>query len=69
MADKTPATAEKGEGNYKATRDYNERTERFLDEQGDRVDELAEEAAAALDGEDGDELRDAEDAAKARARS
>ena len=29
MADKTPATAEKGEGNYKATRDYNERTERF----------------------------------------
>lgn len=69
MAEDTIANAEKGEGNYKATRDYNERTERFLDEKGDQVEELAEDAAEALDSEEGSDLRDAEEAAKARAKS
>ncbi len=69
MADDKLANAEKGEGNYKATRDYNERTGKFLDTKGDQVEQLADDAAAALDGEEGDELRDAEAAAKARAKS
>lgn len=62
------AGAEKGEGNYKASKDYNERTERFLDENGDKVEDLAEDAASALDGPEGEELREAEEAGKAPAK-
>ena len=63
------ANAEKGEGNYKATKDYKERTERFLKKEGDRVDNLAEDAAEALDSEEGDELRRAEKEGKSHAKS
>jgi len=69
MTDNLPADGEKGEGNYKATRDYNERTERFLDENGDKVADLARDAAADLDGEEGDELRQAEEEGKSHAKS
>jgi len=62
------ADAEKGEGNYKATKDYKERTERFLDREGERVDELAEDAAEAVEGDEGAELQRAEDEGKAHAR-
>ncbi|WP_068071001.1 hypothetical protein [Novosphingobium lentum] len=64
-----PKTAEKGEGNYKATRDYNERTEHFLDENGNKVESLAKDAAKALDGKEGDELRKAESEGKSHAKS
>lgn len=63
------ADAEKGEGNYKATKDYNERTERFLKKEGDRVDEHAEDAAEALDSDEGAELRRAEEEGKSHAKS
>lgn len=68
MTDDTLANAKKGEGNYKATKDYNERTERFLDKNGDKVEDLAEDAAKALDGAEGDELRKAEAAGKSHAK-
>ena len=64
MADDPLANAEKGEGNYRATRDYNRRTERFLDEHGNEVEDLARQAEQALDGEEGDELRRAEEQGK-----
>lgn len=56
-----------GEGNYKASQDYRERTERFVAEHGDEeIEAEARDAAEALDSDEGEELRDAEEAAKAR---
>lgn len=54
-----------GEGSYTATRDYNERTRRFVDAGG--VEEAAGDAAPDSDAEAA-ELRKAEEAGKARAR-
>lgn len=61
-------TDQKGEGSYEGTRDYNRRTEKFLDEHGNKVDELARDAAEALDGAEAEELRDAEEVGKQPAR-
>ena len=68
MADDPLADADKGEGNYQATRDYNRRTERFLDEHGNEVEDLARQAEQALDGPEGEELRRAEAEGKEPAR-
>jgi len=51
-----------GEGSYTATRRYDEGVERSVAE--GKTDELAQKAAAALDGPEGAELRKAEQAAK-----
>lgn len=51
-----------GEGNYDASRRYREGLEKSV-EKGDS-EELAEKAAADLDGKEGDALRDAEEKAK-----
>ena len=51
-----------GEGSYTATRRYDEGVERSIAE--GKTDELARKAAAALDGPEGAELRNAEQAAK-----
>ncbi|MFC4294222.1 hypothetical protein ACFO0A_04025 [Novosphingobium tardum] len=69
MADDPLANAEKGEGNYKATRDYNERTEKFLDEKGNKVEQLAKDAARAIDSDEGAELDRAEAEGKSHAKS
>lgn len=58
-----------GEGNYKATRDYNERTEEFLkDKKPEDIERKARDAAKALEGTEGDELRAAEQKGKSGAR-
>lgn len=62
------ANAEKGEGNYKASKDYKERTERFLEREGDRVEDLADDAAEALEGKEGAELERAEKEGKSHAK-
>ena len=54
-----------GEGNYEATRDYNERTKRFIE--SGQVEEAAENAAPRDAGE-ADEMRDAEEIGKSRAK-
>lgn len=51
-----------GEGNYDATRRYNEGVEKSV-QKGDS-DELAEKAKKALEGKEGDELRKAEEQGK-----
>jgi hypothetical protein len=51
-----------GEGNYDASRRYREGLERSI-RKGD-ADELAEEAKRALEGEEGRELRKAEEKGK-----
>ena len=57
-----PAAEVEGEGSYSATRRYDEGVQRSV-AKGD-VERLAKEAAQALDGPEGDELRRAEQAAK-----
>jgi len=58
-AEKMPES-ERGEGNYKASKDYDERSEKFVDKNRDKLAEIAREAADALDGSEGEELREAE---------
>jgi hypothetical protein len=67
---KTPdnGKGEYGEGNYAASRDYNERTRKFMEEKGDTIDEKAEAAEEALDGPEGEILRKAEEEGKSHAK-
>ncbi len=58
-AEKMPES-ERGEGSYKGSKDYDERSEKFLEKNRDKVTEMAREAADALDGSEGEELREAE---------
>jgi hypothetical protein len=51
---------EKGEGNYKAARTYQQEQHAFVAEHGDEIEGKAREAAAALDGDEADELAQAE---------
>lgn len=57
---KNHPAAEFGEGNYKAARDYDERTRRFVKDHKAEIDELADDAAEAIDGSEGTELEQAE---------
>lgn len=58
-ADKMPES-ERGEGNYKASKDYDERSEKFVEKNRDKLAEMAREAADSLEGDEGEELREAE---------
>jgi hypothetical protein len=51
-----------GEGSRTAARDYNQRTERFI--QSGRVEKSAEEAERAIEGREGNDLREAERAGR-----
>ena len=57
---------EHGEGNYKASREYNEATKKFVE--SGKVKEAADKAKPGNDKE-AQEMRDAEQAGKSRARS
>jgi hypothetical protein len=52
-----------GEGSYSGTRDYNERTPRFIDK--GKVDKAAKEAERAMDSDEAAELERAEAQGKA----
>ncbi|MCG6120506.1 MAG: hypothetical protein MEP44_07660 [Blastomonas sp.] len=62
-SDHPNAGKELGEGNYKAAQNYREAQEEFAADKG-KVEAKAREAADALDGAEGDELQQAEDAAR-----
>jgi hypothetical protein len=51
-----------GEGNYEATRRYNEGLKKSVDK--GTAEELAEEAKKALEGREGEELREADEKGK-----
>jgi hypothetical protein len=55
-----------GEGSQTAARQYNETTKQFVEKED--VEAKAEEAARALEGEEGAELRKAEEQGRSRAR-
>jgi hypothetical protein len=62
-----PVTSEnEGEGSRTAARNYNQKTREFID--AGKVDEAAEAARDALDSDEREELADAEESAKSRAR-
>jgi hypothetical protein len=56
---------EHGEGNYKATRDYNERTKDFIE--SGKVDEAAEQSKPKSEKE-AREMREAEEAGKSHSK-
>ena len=56
---------QQGEGSYEGAREYDQRTKAFLDKKAKAVPQLARDAADALDGKEGDELRAAEAETKA----
>ena len=60
-----PQDKEHGEGNYKATRDYNDRTKQFID--SGKVDEAAEKAKPKNEQE-ARELKQAEEVGKSHAK-
>lgn len=59
---------EYGEGNYAASRDYDKRTRKFIDEKGKTIEQLAQEAEDALDSPEGEQLRKAEEEGKSHAK-
>jgi hypothetical protein len=60
---KTPKDGVEGEGSYSGTRDYNERTAKFIKE--GKVDPAAKEAERAMDSDEAAELKKAEAQGKA----
>lgn len=60
------ADANEGEGNRTAARRYNDSQKAFVD--AGKVDEAARAAKEALEGDEREELEDAEQTAKAKAR-
>ncbi len=61
-----PAAANEGEGSRTAARHYNEQTRAFVD--AGKVDAAAKAAVKALDGDEADELTEAEELGKSKAR-
>ncbi len=61
-----PAAANEGEGSRTAARHYNEQTRAFVD--AGKVDAAAKAAVKALDGDEADELAEAEELGKSKAR-
>jgi len=60
---KTPKDGVEGEGSYSGTRDYNERTAKFIKD--GKVDKAAKEAERAMDSDEAAELKKAEAQGKA----
>lgn len=58
---------EKGEGNYKASREFYAAQGEFVKDK-ERVEEAARDAEEALEGPEGEELRRAEEEAKSHAK-
>jgi hypothetical protein len=70
MTDKPDSADPKveGEGSYTATHEYKKSVDGFLQKKGADVDRLAREAEHALDSEEGETLRKAEEEARQRAK-
>jgi hypothetical protein len=59
----------KGEGNYSAARRFDSEEAKFVEQNRQKIPQLGKDAEKALDGPEGDELRKAEDRARARSHS
>lgn len=65
-ASKKPNDTNEGEGSRTAARDYNQRTERFI--QSGKVDESAKKAERAVEGDERRTLADAEKVGRGHAK-
>lgn len=65
-AQKPAVDANEGEGSRTAARHYNDQTKAFVD--AGKVDAAAKAAAEALDGDEAEELAEAEEVGKSKAR-
>lgn len=61
---KKPSEDVKGEGNYTATRNFDRAQEGFVKKNKDKVPEMGQKAAQALNSDEGKELRAAEERVK-----
>jgi hypothetical protein len=70
MADKKGSNTGKvqGEGDYEATRHYDEKLEKFVKDKKSEIPTMAKDAEKALEGPEGDALRKAEEIGKSKAR-
>lgn len=57
-----------GEGSYTAARNYDDEQREFVAENNGKISKMAHDAEAALDGPEGDDLREAEAEGRAKAR-
>ena len=57
-----------GEGDYAAAQHYDDKTREFVKQHKAEIPGMAKDAEAALDGSEGDSLRQAEEAGKAKAK-
>lgn len=63
-----PGENEKGEGNYKAAREFDEAEAAFVKDKA-KVEKAARDAERALDGDEADALRAAEEEGKSHAKA
>ena len=61
-------TAVQGEGNYEAAENYSKDVKGFVAERGNEIENLARAAEQSLEGEEGGELRAAEEEGKSHAK-
>jgi hypothetical protein len=59
----------KGEGNYSASRRFDTEEAKFVERNKQKIPQMGKDAEKALDGPEGDELRKAEDRARAHSHS
>ena len=57
-----------GEGSYTGAKDYDDRTENFIERNKAKIPGLAKDAEDALEGPEGAELREAEEVGKSKAK-
>lgn len=57
---RSPQTGEHGEGNYKASREFDKKQKEFVEENPELIKQKAREAAEALSGPEDEELKKAE---------
>jgi hypothetical protein len=68
MKNKSTKRRVEGEGSYTATRNFDKKQQKFVSEHKGDIPKMGKAAEAALEGPEGDALRKAEEAAKAKAR-
>jgi hypothetical protein len=68
MTTKTEKPGVEGEGNYTAARNFDKKQKKFVDEHKADIPKMGKDAEAALDGPEGEKLREAETKAGAKAR-
>lgn len=57
-----------GEGSYTGAKDYDHRTEAFIEKNKAKIPDMAKTAEDALEGPEGAELREAEEVGKSKAK-